>query len=128
MRMILSLKMFPRSCQACLYLKKLRMIRTLKKSLRSCQAPAAVGDAVRPPLAAAVLRGGDAVMPLRALMGRGAAVKSPRALMGGGAVMSLSPPRVLKREGDVMSLPLLLRVPKGGDAVRPHLKEYHSGE
>merc|ERR1712098_388389 len=114
-------KKFLKLCQARLLLKKPRMIRTrtLKKSLRSCQAPAAVGDAVRPPLAAAVLRGGDAVMPLRVLMGRGAVVKSPRALMGGGAVMSLSPPRALKRGGDVMSLPLLLRVPKGGDAVRP---------
>merc|ERR1712098_887508 len=102
-------KKFLKLCQARLLLKKPRMIRTrtLKKSLRSCQAPAAVGDAVRPPLAAA------------ALLGRDAAVKSPRALMGGGAVMSLSPPRALKRGGAVMSLPLLLRVPKGGDAVRP---------
>merc|ERR1719347_812311 len=93
------------------------MIRTLKKSLRSCQAPAAVGDAVRPPLAAAVLRGGDAVMPLRALMGRGAAVKSLRALMGGGAVMSLSPPRVLKRGGAVMSLSPPRALKRGGDVM-----------
>merc|ERR1712098_99752 len=104
-------KKFLKLCQARLLLKKPRMIRTrtLKKSLRSCQAPAAVGDAVRPPLAAAVLRGGGAVMSL----------SPPRVLKRGGAVMSLSPLRALKRGGDVMSLPLLLRVPKGGDAVRP---------
>merc|ERR1712098_338248 len=110
---ILTLKKFLKSCQARL-LKKLRMIGTLKKSLRSCQATAAAGDAVRPPLGAAVLRGGDAVMSL-----------PPRALEGGDAVRP--PLRVLKG-GDAVRPPL--RVLKGGDAARspPQRKPLRGGE